>query len=92
MNRSSTPNSTTSCVHSIGKSSVTAQKNEITKSIAILKHHQFSHQQQLVQPPLKKACSASNASASLASDAPQSAAGADQETSSEDKERGNYNI
>ena len=92
MNRSSTPNSTSSCAHSIGKSSVTVQKNGITKSIVILNHHQFSQQQQIVQPQPMKPCSASCASACLASHAPQSAASTDQETSSQDKERGNYNI
>ena len=65
MLRSTTPNPTTSCAHSMGKNSITVKSNGITRTIAILNRnrplHNNSQQQQVVQPQPVKPCTAAAA-------------------------------
>ena len=61
MLRSSTPNPTTSCAHSMGKNSITVKSNGITRTIAILNrnrplHNSTNQQQPVIQPQPVKPC------------------------------------
>jgi hypothetical protein len=63
MLRSTTPNPTTSCAHSMGKNSITVKSNGITRTIAILNrnrplHNSTNQQQPVLQPQAVKPCGA----------------------------------